>query len=423
MKRRSSLFRPRPTLPDDVVVAEERETLSGHRLGIVTLNSEKTLNALSLEMIDRLVPIIMDWRDRDEVVAVVVRGAGDRAFCAGGDLQALYYAMKRNREAGQIIDGTPDTFFSKEYRLDYMMHDFNKPIISLGDGIIMGGGLGLFIASEFRVVTERTRLAMPEVTIGLFPDAGGTWIMRNLRFPAAQFLAMTGASLNTADCMKTRLGTHAIPSDKMAAVIDALADMHYVTEDKNSRRIKRRLNRLTRLKVRRHTPSNLRKHRWLLHKHLSKPKSDVKQLVAEIRSMQGKSEWIDQAIATMNRSCPTSLGIVHEQLRRCRDLEMADGFRLELILAVNCSRHPDFEEGIRATIIDKDSTPSWRYPSVEELPKAYIMEHFEPPWPSNPLHDIEDCRTIPMALRQQFEEEAEKKSGKKSRKSKNKVKQ
>ena len=144
------------------------------------LNVPSTLNALTLNAVEAMTPKMLDWAARDEVVAGHRYQEGDKALCAGGDIQALYHAAKENLAAGATVNDYPQRFFAAEYRLDYIMHCFPKPLLTLGHGIVMGGGYGLFSASNYRVMTERSRLAFPEITIGLFPDAGGTVVMRKL---------------------------------------------------------------------------------------------------------------------------------------------------------------------------------------------------------------------------------------------------
>ena len=148
------------------ILISEVETLNGHIIGRARLNVEATLNSLSLEMVRLLTPALLDWQEREEVVAVVISADSERAFCAGGDIQALYRAIDANHSAQSIVDDYPFRFFEEEYRLDYLIHTFGKPVVTVGHGIVMGGGLGVFSASSHRVLTETSRLAVPEITIG-----------------------------------------------------------------------------------------------------------------------------------------------------------------------------------------------------------------------------------------------------------------
>ena len=173
-------------MTSDLVKFFEHGSAGGRVVAQAHLDSEPTLNALSLEMIDLMAPVLERWAEDDRVAAVLLTGAGDRAFSAGGDIQALYRAMQANHEAGERVDDYPYDFFEREYRLDYRLHTYPKPLVALGHGVIMGGGLGIFGAADVRVVTENVRIAMPEVSIGLFPDAGGTWLLKqSARAPGA----------------------------------------------------------------------------------------------------------------------------------------------------------------------------------------------------------------------------------------------
>ncbi|MYG11605.1 MAG: enoyl-CoA hydratase/isomerase family protein, partial [Gammaproteobacteria bacterium] len=161
------------------VVLREHEAGGGQIVAEAHLNVQKTLNSLSVEMTQIITPALKAWGADERIAAIVFTGAGDRAFCAGGDIQALYHAMVRNHAAGHTVDSYPFEFFENEYRMDYLIHTCPKPVVSVGHGVVMGGGLGIFSASRFRVVTETSRIAYPEVTIGLFPDAGGTAMLRS----------------------------------------------------------------------------------------------------------------------------------------------------------------------------------------------------------------------------------------------------
>src|SRR5262245_22995013 len=203
---------------------DEREVGAGNKLAIATLDVPATLNSLSLPMIEILEPALTRWERDPAVVAVVLKGAG-RAFAAGGDVQALYASMTKNLAAGRRVDDYAEAFFEREYRLDFQLHTFKKPLIALGHGIVMGGGLGLFSASQYRVVTETSRIAMPEVTIGLFPDAGATWILRSLAPQIGLFLGITGSHLNAVDALHIGLATHSIPSARLNDLETALGKL------------------------------------------------------------------------------------------------------------------------------------------------------------------------------------------------------
>jgi enoyl-CoA hydratase/carnithine racemase len=361
----------------------EHSVAGGRILAEARFNSEPTLNSLSLEMIEILTPALDRWEDDSRVTAVLITGAGDRAFSAGGDIQALYRAIVKNHQAGAVVDDYPFRFFEHEYRLDYRLHTYPKTIVCVGHGIIMGGGLGVFSGSRYRVVTEKSRIALPEVTIGLFPDAGGTWLLRNLPEQVAVFIGLTGSSLNGADALALGLGTHSVSLAEHETVRDRLLEMDWSGDaDADDARVRAVLDALPAADMPEtqvtQLPDSL---------SASGTPAEVAQRIA---GLEGKGKWIDGGIAAMARGCPTTIGIVVEQLRRARTMSLAEAFQLEMIVATHCANHPDFAEGVRALLIDKDNQPDWRYKKLEDLPEAYVAEHFEAPWPQNPLHDLEE---------------------------------
>lgn len=360
----------------------EHTTASGHVLAEARLNAEATLNSLSLEMIDILTPALARWVDDARVVAVLLTGAGERAFSAGGDIQALYRAMVRNHAAGSAVDRYPYEFFEREYRLDYRLHTFPKPVIALGHGIVMGGGLGIFSGARFRIVTEKSRIALPEITIGLFPDAGATLLLGRLAPAVATFIAMTGSHLNGADAFATGIATHTVAAAARGAVRDALLAAGWTGRaDGDSEVAAGALAALPAADLPARQIDDL--------PETLDAAGSLHEVVARIEALGGRSRWIDNGIATMRRGCPASLGIVVAQLQRARGLGPAEAFRLEMIIATQCADHRDFAEGVRALLIDKDNAPRWQHAGLAALPDDYVAAHLRAPWPVNPLHDLE----------------------------------
>src|SRR5450830_902534 len=205
---------------------EELSTHNGRRIGVATLASEKTLNALSLDMVHLLTPQLRAWAADPAIAMVLLQAQGDKAFCAGGDLQQLYRTMREHHAspARDDIRGNryAAEFFEHEYRLDYEIHTYPKPILCWGHGIVMGGGIGLMAGCSHRVVTERSRLAMPEITIGLYPDVGGSWFLSRVPGKLGAFLALTGALMNAEDAKFTKLADYRIAQADKQKVIATL---------------------------------------------------------------------------------------------------------------------------------------------------------------------------------------------------------
>ncbi|MEQ8483367.1 MAG: enoyl-CoA hydratase/isomerase family protein [Pseudomonadales bacterium] len=371
--------------PQAPVLLFEHQTPSGHVLAEARLNVEATLNSLSLPMIDILRPALDRWADDDAVAGILLTGAGERAFSAGGDIQALYRAMVRNHEAGAIVDDYPDRFFEHEYRLDYRIHTYPKPVISVGHGVVMGGGLGIFSGARHRVVTEKSRIALPEVTIGLFPDAGATWLLRNMPAHVATFIATTGAHVNGADAVAVGVATHAVAAAERDRIREGLLHLSWtgVTATDHDR-VRDCLDSVAAA-----APATLPEAQAAALPASLSPAGEALDVAERVRALAGTSPWVDGGIATMNRGCPTSVGIAVQQLQRAGAMSLADTFRMELIVATHCARHRDFAEGVRALIIDKDNRPQWQFGRLEDLPADYVAEHFTAPWPANPLADLE----------------------------------
>ncbi len=369
----------------DVVVLEERETRSGHTLSIATLNFEKTLNSLSLPMIEILAPQLARWNQRDDVIAVLLRGAGERAFCAGGDIQALYHGMTRNHAAHKQVDDYPARFFEAEYRLDYAIHRSKKPVVCFGHGVVMGGGLGLFSASQYRLVTERSRIAMPEVTIGLFPDAGASWILKGLPSGYAAWLGMTGTHISAADALHIGLGTHAVPVASWTTLVERLTGASWSGTARDASNIESGIEACGYPAL---PDSALALHKAMLDSAMPALPETLEETLARLTELAGRGDWIDKGLAAMRGGCPASVGIVHEQLGRVASMSLAEVFRMELNVANHCARNPDFAEGVRALIIDKDNRPAWRYGELRNLPHDYVVGHFGSLWPVHPLADL-----------------------------------
>ncbi len=370
-----------------VVALDEMECKGGKRIGVARLNSEKTLNSLSLEMIELLGPALLRWRNDPQVAAVVLHGAGERAFCAGGDIQALYRSITRNHAAGHRVDAYAETFFEAEYRLDHLLHTYPKPVITYGHGIVMGGGLGLFSASRFRLVTAKSRIALPEVTIGLFPDAGATWILKSMKPAEALFFGATGSHMNGADALRLSLATHAVV-EGWPVLLNGLKAIPFSNDERDAERIGELLESL-----RGPLPdSPLAANADAITQALPNLPASAAELGVRLGTLAGRNEWLDRALATLRKGCPTSVGIVLEQVRRAPALSLADSFRLEMTVATHCARNRDFAEGVRALLIDKDNAPKWQYPTLEALPAEHVAAHFEPPWPANPLANLEEAQ-------------------------------
>ena len=375
---------------EPVVVFEERATADGRRIGIATLNSPRTLNGLSLAMARLLDAKLIQWAADDGIALVVLQGAGEKAFCAGGDLHSLYQSMVAYRDAGatDVLDNAyAAEFFDVEYRLDHRIHRYAKPILCWGHGIVMGGGIGLMAGASHRVVTERSKLAFPEITVGLFPDVGGSFLLGRVPDRAGVFLALTGALLGPGDAIHARLADLHLPEASRAEVLAAVLGQRWSADaTDNHGHLDTVLSRFAQAA----SPGPLQGHAAVIARVCAHP--ELADVVAAISAIDaGEDAWLATAQATLAAGSPGSARLGFELQRRAASLSLADTFRLEYIAALHCAAHGDFAEGIRALLIDKDRKPRWNPALLADADPAFAARFLvEPAWRGggHPLADL-----------------------------------
>ncbi len=351
-------------------------------IGIATLNAEPSLNSLSLAMVDLLRPQLAKWESDPSISCVLLQGSGSKAFCAGGDVVQLY-------RSACAQDGVAAQFFEREYRLDYAIHVYKKPLIVWAHGIVMGGGLGLVSGASHRVVTEASRFAMPEVGIGLYPDVGGTWFLNRAPGKTGLFLALTGASINAADALFTGLADRFIPHEKRAAVVDALLAVAWsANASQHFAQVSGVLREFEKDGIAQLPSSPVRTHFDLIQSLCDADSVDA--VVAKILALNSDDKWLGRAVKTLATGCPTTIHLIDQQFRRGRHLSLEQIFQLELILSINCMRFGNFKEGVRALLIDKDMQPRFDPPTLAQVRPEFIDAHFALPWGASvhPLADL-----------------------------------
>ncbi|PRC94078.1 enoyl-CoA hydratase/isomerase family protein [Solimicrobium silvestre] len=379
------------------VLFEERSAANGMRIGIATLNAEKSLNALSLEMVHLLTERLAAWSVDTGIAFVVLQAAGEKAFCAGGDLQNLYRAMRAHHSSAERDDVSANAyameFFADEYRLDYLIHTFPKPVLCWGDGVVMGGGVGLMAGASHRVVTEQTRVAMPEISIGLFPDVGGSWLLSRMPGKIGLFLALTATQVRAADALFVGLADYALVRSNKDAVFAALLQQSWNKfADDNHSFLSQVLRQFADPTL---AEAGMLQQNFAAINALC-DRTSVAEIAAEIHAAAGTSPWLAKAAATLAGGSPGSaqLSMVLQQCAASKPL--ADVFRMEYIVALHCAARPDFAEGIRALLIDKDGSPRWQPASLEQVSHTWLEGFFaEPAWAAHPLKNLE--HTSPSA--------------------------
>jgi len=340
-------------MPDtSEVILEERGSL-----GLVTLNKPQALNALSLAMIEAMEPQLHAWAADDAIAAVVIQGAGDRAFCAGGDIRDLYDS--RGTDFGP-------TYYRAEYTQNVTIFNYPKPYLAVMDGVVMGGGVGVSIHGSHRVVTERTMFAMPETGIGLFPDIGASWFLPRCPGELGMYLGLTGYRMRAADCLYAGIGDVYIPSENLDAVIDALA---YTTPDHDV------ISAVLAQYSVDPGPNKLAEHQAAINRCFSA--TSVEAILARLAA-EG-SAWANDTAEIIATKSPTSLKVSFHQLRIGSTLQrFEDAMLMEYRIADRCFRGHDLFEGIRAVVIDKDGTPNWQPSDLAGVGETDVEEYFAP---------------------------------------------
>jgi enoyl-CoA hydratase len=333
-------------------------------LGIVTLNRPQALNTLSLAMYRRFDPQLVAWGEDENVRAIIVRGAGDRAFCAGGDVRAIFDARREGAGSG---DYKAD-FFREEYRLIERVHRFPKPYIALVDGITMGGGCGVSINGRFRVATERTVFAMPEVHIGLFPDVGASRFLNLCPGRIGLYLALTGTRVRTADSLYCGFATHYVPHARLGELTAALAALDW-RNGATDRQVEAVIAPFAAKAGEARLPA--------LQAEIDRcfAGASVEAIVAALG--RERAPWAEEALAAISRASPISLKITFRQLMLGRGMSVEEALTLEYRMTQHVMAGHDFFEGIRALLMDKDNRPRWEHASLEAVSEAVVARYFE----------------------------------------------
>lgn len=326
----------------------------------ILINRPKALNALSLPMIDLMTPPLQAAASDPSVACVILRGAGGKAFCAGGDVRGIALALKT---PGQTLSRD---FFHHEYRLNYLIHSYPKPFIALVEGVSMGGGVGLSVHGGLRVVADNLAFAMPETAIGLFPDVGGTWFLSRCPGSVGMYLALTGARLGAADARYVGYGTDVVPAARMDELHEALIAAGPSTVDE-ARNIVARFGADL-------GAAPLECHRAAIDRCFSA--NSYREVLQRLAGEE--TDWARGVLADLAKKSPTSLLVTFEQLRGGRGLDIKSCLIREFRMSQHCMVAPDFAEGIRAVLIDKDHHPVWRPDRIDDISHATVMGFFAP---------------------------------------------
>ena len=356
-------------MTEPVVLFEEIQTASGHRFGVATLNAPSSLNALSVDMVRLMLPKFRAWAQDSQIAGVLLQAAGEKAFCAGGDLRQLYQTL---RECGPERNEYAEHFFSEEYELDYLIHTFPKPLLCWGHGIVMGGGVGLMAGCSHRVVTLQSRVAMPEISIGLYPDVGGSWFLRRMPGKLGLFLALTAAQLNAADAMFCGIADVLVPHEQKDQVLAAIAAAPWAGENGADRAT---LSRVLAQAGQGAQPPAARTREHFDTINALMAGDSLLDIAQRLRAVQTDDAWLQGAAQTFTKGAPSSAALTFALWQRVLHMSLAEVFRLEYWASLGFCAHADFAEGIRAVLIDKDRKPQWNPATLEEITPAFVADH------------------------------------------------
>lgn len=337
------------------MAAESQAELLFHRrghLGVITLNRPQAVNALTATMVTAMLEQLDAWAEDDGVATVLVQGAGKRGLCAGGDIVAIYQ---------DILSGGTQTadFWEAEYRLNDLIARYPKPYVAYMDGLVLGGGIGISAHGSVRIVTERTRSGMPETTIGFVPDVGGTLLLSRSPGEAGTHAALTGSHLTGSDALFLGLADHFVRSEDLAELALSLESETPADAVGNFARA---------------APASVLEgqREWIDACYLG---DDAEEILRRLHDFGGEAA---KAAATIEAKSPTAVKVTLASLRRVRDMTLEEALIQEYRVGLHCLVGPDFREGIRAQVVDKDRNPRWKPPTLSEVSAADVARYFEP---------------------------------------------
>ncbi len=347
--------------------------------GIITLDRPKALNSLSLAMVRALTSILRAWRDDPAIAAVVIGSSSEKALCAGGDIRFFRDCGKATPTGGSAL---LEDFFTEEYALNHLIHCYPKPYLALMEGVVMGGGMGVAQGgpqSRLRIVTENTRVAMPEVNIGLFPDVGGSYFLSRLPGQIGVWLGLTGSTVGAADALYAGLADLFVPRAQFEALKNLI-------DSTPGAQLRAAIEAFAAPFQGAAGVSTLAHQRADIDRHFGA--RSVAAIIASLVLDHGA--FAQEALAAMRRRSPLMMCVTRELLLRGATLEVADCLRMERTLVRHNFEHGEVLEGVRALVIDKDNAPRWNPPTVDEVTAEMVAQFFAPAWPdyAHPLRHL-----------------------------------
>ena len=352
----------------DLVLAD----ISGHT-GIITLNRPSALNSLTLDMVRTMTSTLLDWRDQSGIHYVMVRSSSEKAYCAGGDIRFFHQKGKATATEGAALI---EDFFTEEYALNHLIHQYPKPYIALMDGVVMGGGMGIAQAgpaARIRIVTERTKMAMPEVGIGLFPDVGGGYFLSRANGQLGTYLGVTGEMIGASDALYAGLADVFVPAAELPA-------LQAVIMSSSADRLRDAITHFAMPFASQADPANSRLAgmRVSIDQHFSS--NSMSELMKSLSA--DTSEFAGKTLEIMRKRSPLMMSVTLSQLRRAATMTIGECLRMERTMVRRCFEHGEVIEGVRALAIDKDHAPKWNPATLAEVTPEMVAHFFESAWPA-----------------------------------------
>jgi len=345
----------------------DSEMING--VGWIRLNRPEALNALTLPMIREIFRLLIEWENHDSVAMVCMYGVGDKAYCAGGDVRQLYDLKDGN------IEPYAFEFFSTEYKMNMLMHNYKKPILAYMNGIVMGGGVGISVGAKYRIVTEETKWAMPEMNIGLYPDVGGSYFLNCMPGQIGRYLALTSSVIGATDVLYAGAADYFILSHHWEDLRSTIEDRVWYKNTADDQ-LKTLLGQYIRKLP---GESKLKDSQFRINQHFEYNRiEDIVQSLKEAADCG--DEWAQSTLKTVGSKSPTSLKVTLEQLIRGKGKLISECLEMEINMSMNFMKSHDFFEGVRAVLVDKDRDSKWHPHSFAEVSEEEVNSFFKYPW-------------------------------------------
>lgn len=333
-------------------------------VGIITLNRPEVLNSLNLNMVTIMRKYLNKWESDKSIMVIVIESVNKKAFCAGGDIKAIYES-DTNHKVRQLAD----EFFEEEYRLDELIYNYKKPIIANMNGIIMGGGVGLTFGAEFRIITEKTRWAMPEINLGFFPDVGAGYFLNKMPGYIGTYLALTGAWLKGMDILHVGAADYLINSNLIDDCMTEIKDETIYSKDK----VNTQLRDIFAKYKSTYSGSEIEEREKMINKHFRF--GSVEEIISSLKA--NNSGYLEEAYNILKNASPVSLKVILKQLKVYKEKTIKESLKIDRVLVSNFLDHNDFYEGVRSVLVDKDRKPNYEYIRLEEVSDLFVDSFFK----------------------------------------------